>query len=75
MPCNSGPGPDSPFDVEGALCDVLSTIEDRYPHLLRDVDACVIHWWQTHEKLEQKKIREEALKKLTPRERRALGHK
>lgn len=64
-----------PFDTAGALCDVLSLLEDKWGSVLATVDKETLRWWRQHEKNEQEKIKKEALSKLTPRERRALGLK
>lgn len=63
------------FDHEGAMCDVLTMIENEDPTLLRKVDPKTIEWWRRHESTEKDRIKAEALAKLTPRERRALGLK
>ena len=61
------------FDHEGALCDALNIIESA--GLLKSVDAEVREWWSDHEEREKDRIKAEALAKLSPRERRALGLK
>ena len=61
------------FDTSGALCDVLSLLEKDYPDAFEHVDVRTLVWWGTHEKDEQNLIRAEALAKLSPREKRALG--
>lgn len=63
------------FDYEGALCDVLSLIEAHAPKLLKKVDKMVLAQWQIHSEEEREKIQTQALAKLTPREKRALGLK
>lgn len=63
------------YDTSGALCDVLSLLEHKYPSVFAQIDKETIEWWKKHEREEQKKIREEALNKLTPREKRALNIK
>lgn len=63
------------FDFEGALCDVLSMLETSpggQVQLTR-VDKKVLEWWSDHEEREKDRIKAEALAKLSPRERRALG--
>jgi len=64
------------FDFEGALCDVLELIEGwRDSELLAHVDRKTLEWWGEHEVREHERIKKEALAKLSPRERRALGLK
>lgn len=67
--------PKDSFDTSGALCDVLSLLEDKFPDVLVAVDPKTRNWWKKHTKLEKDKIKKEALAKLTPRERKALGLK
>lgn len=67
--------PVSKFDTSGALCDVLSLLEEKFPKAFKALDKRTIAWWRKHEKQEQEKIKQEALAKLTPREKRALGLK
>lgn len=63
------------FDVEGALCDVLTLLEEKHIVAFYDVDPKVHDWWRDHESKEEERIKKEALAKLTKRERRALGLK
>lgn len=63
------------FDYEGALCDVLTLIEERAPHIMSDVDPATVKMWKMHESEEKEQIKAIALSKLTPRERRVLGLK
>lgn len=63
------------FDVEGALCDVLTLLEDKHVMAFYDLDVKTVDWWRDHEDKEAERIKQEALKKLSPRERRALGLK
>lgn len=63
------------FDYEGALCDLMSLIEERAPTIMSDVDPATVKIWKLHEKEEVEKIRQEAMQKLTARERRVLGLK
>ena len=65
----------SGFNVSGALCDVLTLIEDNNPKLMSKVDEATKLWWKSHETREIEKTKKEALAKLTPKERRALGLK
>lgn len=58
------------IDLEGALCDVLTILDNE--NLLDEVDKVVVNWWQKHTKEEEEKIRKEAYAKLTPRERKVL---
>lgn len=67
--------PKESFDTSGALCDVLSLLEDKFPDVLVQVDPKTRNWWKKHTKQEKDKIKREALAKLTPRERKALGLK
>lgn len=72
------PSPKPPaklFDTSGALCDVLSLLEDKSPELLKSVDKKTLKWWKAHEKKELEKIKQEALNKLSEREKRILGLK
>ena len=58
------------IDLEGALCDVLTILDQE--NLLDEVDEDVINWWEKHTKEEEEKIRKEVYAKLTPRERKVL---
>lgn len=44
------------FDFEGALCDVLSLIEQRAPAILSLVDTKVLAAWRAHQRRERKKL-------------------
>lgn len=63
------------FDTTGALCDVLTMLEENFRHVFFHVDKATVAWWQQHEKRERERIKKEALAKLTLREKRALGLK
>lgn len=63
------------FDVEGALCDVLTLLEEKHTVAYYEIDTAIHDWWHAHEGKEKERIKAEALAKLTPRERRALGLK
>jgi hypothetical protein len=63
------------FDVEGALCDLLTLIENEPKDYFSHIDPKTLKWWKSHEKREENKIKKEALAKLTLRERRLLGLK
>jgi hypothetical protein len=64
------------FDVEGALCDVLTALESSLgADALKHLDKKTLEWWYDHEDREKDRIKTEALAKLSPRERRALGLK
>lgn len=63
------------LDTDGALCDVLTMLEEKFPDAMCNLDRLTLAWWKQHEKAEQSKIKNEALAKLTQRERRALGLK
>lgn len=65
----------NPFDYEGALCDVLTYLESYHPDILPSLDPKTIQVWKLHEAKEAEKTRQEALAKLTPKEKRALGIK
>lgn len=78
FPCNCGKTKDPSFDVEGALCDVLELIQNKANQsgdfdIFERIDPKTICWWDAHSKNEEEKIKKEALAKLTPRERKALG--
>jgi hypothetical protein len=62
-----------PFDIAGALCDVLSILEENSSINLLLIDVKTIEWWRAHEKSEISKTKREALAKLTAKEKRALG--
>lgn len=61
------------FDTSGALCDVLTMLEELHPHAYGRVDKATLEWWESHQQNEQDKIKKEALSKLSPEERRALN--
>lgn len=63
------------FDFEGALCDVLSLLEEESPKLLKKVDPKTLERWKAHETEETEEIKRKALLKLSHRERRVLGIK
>jgi hypothetical protein len=63
------------LDTTGALCDVLTLLESKFPEAFKAVDRQTIAWWNKHESKEKERIKKEALAKLTPREKRALGLK
>lgn len=65
----------SGFDCAGALCDVMSVIEDNAPALLSKLDKTTLHWWEHHTKSEFEKLKTEALSKLSEREKRVLSLK
>jgi hypothetical protein len=44
-----------------------------FNHFVSTIGLPTIAWWKNHEGPEREKIREEALAKLSPRERRILG--
>lgn len=68
-------------DYKGMLCEALKLLEEWTPEdvSLRDkllhYDHRLLDFLDEHEELEAKKTKQEALAKLTPRERRALGFK
>jgi hypothetical protein len=63
------------FNAEGALCDVLSLLEDN--GMLKDanIPKDILDWWKKHQSSEKNKIKKAALKKLSAKEKRALGLK
>lgn len=63
------------YNVEGALCDLLSLLENQ--NLLHKVGVPedILDWWSTHQSKEKDKIKNEALAKLSDKEKRALGLK
>ncbi len=63
----------SEFDTAGALCDVLDLLQKDHPDAMAAVGAPVLKWWKEHTAREQSRLKEEALAKLSPRERKALG--
>jgi hypothetical protein len=63
------------FNVEGALCDVLTLLEDRQMLKHVNVPQDILEWWEGHQSREQEKIKREALSKLSAKEKRALGLK
>ena len=63
------------FNVEGALCDVLTLLEDQCILTKVGVPKDILEWWSNHQVREKAKIKKEALAKLTIKERRALGLK
>lgn len=54
-----------------AACDALNLIEQR--GALSFVSADTLTWWREHQKTDRERLRREAMAKLTPAERRALG--
>lgn len=63
------------FNVEGALCDVLTLLEDQCILTKVGVPKDILEWWSGHQVREQAKIKKEALAKLSAKEKRALGLK
>jgi len=63
------------FNVEGALCDVLTLLEDKKLLKTAGIPQDILDWWNGHQSREQEKIKKEALAKLTAKEKRALGLK
>lgn len=64
---------DRSLNFTGALCDLMTIIDNH--DLVKFVDAEVVEWWKKHSVTEEQKIKEEALAKLTEREKRVLGLK
>ena len=64
-----------PFNVEGALCDVLSLLEDEGPLEMADIPQDILEWWKNHQSEEKEKLKKQALAKLSAKEKRALGLK
>lgn len=63
------------FNVEGALCDVLTLLEDKGLLKTASIPKDILEWWEGHQTREQDKIKKAALAKLSSKERRALGLK
>ena len=68
------------FDYQGMLCEALQLLEDWIPEdifqqELKRRDPRLLDFMERHELKERTKIRNEALSKLTLREKRALGIK
>ncbi len=63
------------FNVEGALCDVLTLLEDKGLLKTANIPKDILDWWEGHQTREQAKIKKEALAKLSTKEKRALGIK
>jgi hypothetical protein len=63
------------FNVEGALCDVLTLLEDKNLLKSAGIPQDILEWWNGHQSKEQDKIKREALSKLSAKEKRALGLK
>jgi len=61
------------FNVEGALCDVLTLLEDNELLKVAGIPQDILDWWNAHQSREQEKIKKEALAKLSIKEKRALG--
>lgn len=62
------------FNIAGALCDVLSLVQNKSTLIFNQIDPEIIKWWNDHTKNEEDKIKKQALAKLTPRERKVLGY-
>lgn len=63
------------FNVEGALCDVLTLLEDKGLLKTAAIPKDILDWWEGHQTREQDKLKKAGLAKLTSSERRALGLK
>jgi hypothetical protein len=63
------------LDTDGALCDVLSMLEEKFPDAMCSLDRKTLAWWKQHEKSEESKTKVAALAKLSAKEKRALGLK
>lgn len=67
--------------LEEMLCHALSIVDQYNPEEkdlkeeLDGVDKRLFAWWKKHTDCEIDRVKREALAKLTPRERRALGLK
>jgi hypothetical protein len=61
------------FNVAGALCDVLTLLEDKELLKTIDIPQDILDWWDGHQSREKDKVKKEALAKLSMKERRALG--
>ncbi len=63
------------FNVEGALCDVLTLLEEKKLLTKAGIPQDILEWWDGHQSREKDKTKKEALAKLTAKEKRALGLK
>lgn len=61
------------FDIEGALCDVLTLLEDSNLLGKAAIPSDILEWWDGHQSRETQKVKKEALAKLSEKEKRALG--
>lgn len=59
------------FDIAGALCDVLTLLENQ--DIKVEIPADILGWRHDHEIKEWAKLEKRALEKLTPHEQRVLG--
>lgn len=70
MPCNDG-GPSPEQAPAWMLCEAMIIIDKGGLH-----DECseqLKRWWENHQEAEEGRVRREAVAKLSPRERHALG--
>lgn len=70
MPCSDG-GPSECDFYKEWLCEAVSLLEQFNLH--NSVRLELQEWWRAHRDREQARARAEAVAKLTPRERLALG--
>lgn len=61
------------FNTDGALCDVLSLLEEKNLLEVMDIPKDIMEWWAKHQSKEVEKTKKEALAKLSDKEKRALG--
>lgn len=61
--------------IEQALCTALEILESKGIKIREKFGKKVADWWDAHTKAEEDRIKEEALAKLSPREKRVLGLK
>ena len=73
MPCrDDGPMcPEETDNIDYLICEAVDILETHY--LLRSCSKELIKWAKQHEKNEVTRVKKEALAKLSPKERRALG--
>lgn len=70
MPCRDDGYPNENVP-SWMLCEAMVIIDNM--NLLNECSAGLHSWWRKHAKEEETRVRREALAKLTPRERVALG--
>jgi hypothetical protein len=63
------------YNTEGALCDILTLLENQGLLCKVGIPQDIMEWWSGHQSKEQEKIKSEAMAKLSDKEKRALGLK